>query len=121
MTQVYLPSSDAISVVHPLRELAVGAEQVAFAWAGIFALGDASSCDVQVLLAQAERNVGWVICRQVVGSERGKEAIGGERVATNIFHPYKGEWRMTHHSSSLVTDVGEEEDLDEERSGGGGE
>jgi ketosteroid isomerase-like protein len=102
MMSLWLPASDQVSVAHPLRGLIVGADEVASAWAGMFALGAVVSCEVEVVRVEAGRNVGWVLCRQLVESARGKLTVGGERIATNIFHLYKGEWKMAHHSAAPV-------------------
>lgn len=102
MMGLWLPASDQVSVAHPLRGLAVGADEVASAWAGMFALGAVVAMEVEVVRVETGRNVGWVLCRQRVESARGKETVGGERIATNIFHVYRGEWKMAHHSAAPV-------------------
>lgn len=120
MMDLWLPSSDDVSVAHPLHGLVVGGAEVASAWAGMFALGKVLSLDVEVVRTEVGRNVGWLLCRQRVQGMRGRETVGGERVATNIFHVYKGEWKMAHHSAAPVVMMEDEDDADASSDGQAG-
>lgn len=102
MMALWVPASDAVSVAHPLHGLVVGADEVASAWASMFALGPVRACDVRVVRCEPARNVGVVVCEQSVETVRAKVTLGGRRVATNIFHMYRGQWKLAHHSAAPV-------------------
>lgn len=110
MMDLWMPASDDVSVAHPLHGLVVGGAEVASAWAGMFAMGKMTDLEVEVVRTEVGRNVGWLLCRQRVQGVRGRETVGGERVATNIFHVYKGEWKMAHHSAAPVVMMEDESD-----------
>lgn len=112
MMDLWMPASDEVSVAHPLHGLVVGGAEVASAWAGMFALGKMTDLEVEVVRTEVGRNVGWLLCRQKVQGVRGRETVGGERVATNIFHVYKGEWKMAHHSAAPVVMMEDESGAD---------
>lgn len=108
MAKVWM-SSENVSCAHPLAGLVVGFEEVIASWRTLFAMGKASSVEVEEISVNVRRNVAWIVCRQDVKTVRGNFTIGGTRIATNVFQKRKGEWWMVHYHASPVAVEGVEE------------
>lgn len=116
MAQIWLPESDSVSVLHPSRGLAVGHEQVLSVWAGLFSLGKVTRLDYDVLRLEVKRNMAFCIVLQNVQSERAKQTLGGDRIATNIYQVHRGKWYMVYHGAAPNIVLSEETNGDPEDS-----
>jgi ketosteroid isomerase-like protein len=120
MRDVWLPASDAISVAHPFRGLAVGRDQVLATWGAMFALGRVVDVDVEIVRVEVSTNMAWCVAIQHLTTKRANETIGGKRISTNIFQMWKGHWKMVYHGAApvLLEDASEAPDDPDGASGG---
>lgn len=102
MRNVWMSSSDNVSLAHPLQGIIVGLEDVMAAWSEIFSMGSVVKLDVEIVKVDIKTNAAWCICNQRGSGVSGTNVLGGERVATNIFQMRRGEWKMVYHGTSPV-------------------
>lgn len=101
MANVWL-RADTVSVALPPTGLAVGYDQVLDAWRQAFVSGRPTDIDIDILSVEIRPNLAWMVCKQQVEAVRGKNVIGGMRIATNVFQKARGKWFMVHHHASPV-------------------
>lgn len=101
--------SDTISCAFPLGGLLVGYDDVIDGWRKIFIAGAPTEVHIENIQVEVRRNIAWVVCTQNIAAIRGNVAIGGQRVATNIFQKRKGKWCIVHHHASPIV-IGEQQD-----------
>lgn len=101
MCEIWM-GSDTVSCAFPLGGLLVGFDAVIDGWRRIFVTGAPTEVNVENVQVELRRNIAWVICTQNIAAIRGNVAIGGQRVATNIFQKRRGKWHIVHHHASPV-------------------
>lgn len=102
MAEVWL-NSDTASCTHPLNGMVSGYDAVIQSWRSLFQTsGKPASITSEILSMEISRNLAWVVCRQQIQNVRGRQIIGGERIATNLFQKSGGRWLVVHHHASPV-------------------
>lgn len=103
-------STNFVSCAHALGGLVTGFDDVIASWRRLFTAGKPADVKFEILSIHVSRNLAWVVCKQLITSERGKESLGGERVATNLFQRRGANWKVVHHHASPVVVEGIDSD-----------
>ena len=89
----------SVTCVHPGWAVLFGRADVLASWRRIF--GDPDAPDVRLRNARAHMfdDLAYVVCVEDIG--------GASLVATNIFAPEDGAWKLVHHQAGLMADLSE--------------
>ena len=102
MTSLWWQGSTSLCI-HPGSQPILGWEEIKRSWESIFRNTDSLEIDVEIVQAEVDRSLAYVVVREIVlQSNRGRR-MKAQSIATNVFQKMAQKWYIvSHHGSPIM-------------------
>ena len=102
MTSLWWQGSTSLCI-HPGSQPILGWEEIKQSWEAIFRNTDSLEIDVEIIQAEVDRSLAYVVVREIVlQSNRGRN-MKAQSIATNVFQKMAQKWYIvSHHGSPII-------------------
>lgn len=88
--------------IHPGSQPLVGWSNVEESWSSIFHNTDALEIDVEIVQAEVDRSLAYVVVREIVLQANKGRRMKAQSMATNIFQKMAQKWYIVNHHGSPI-------------------
>lgn len=102
MTSLWWQGSTSLCI-HPGGGVILGWEEIKASWDAIFRNTDALEIDVEIVKAEVDRSLAYVVVREIVLQASSGRRMKAQSIATNVFQKMAQKWYLVqHHGSPII-------------------
>ena len=102
MTSLWWQGSTSLCI-HPGGQAILGWETIRASWDAIFRNTDSLAIDIEVVKAEVDRALAYVVVREIVLQSSGGRNMKAQSLATNVFQKMAQKWYIVqHHGSPII-------------------
>ncbi len=102
MTSLWWQGSTSLCI-HPGGGVILGWEEIKASWDAIFRNTDALEIDVEIVKAEVDNSLAYVVVREIVLQASSGRRMKAQSIATNVFQKMAQKWYLVqHHGSPII-------------------
>ena len=101
MTSIWWQGSTSLCI-HPGSQPIIGWSDIQKSWEGIFRHTDSLSIDIEVIQAEVDRSLAYIVVREIVLQSNQGRNMKAQSIATNIFQKMAQKWYLVNHHGSPI-------------------
>ena len=88
--------------IHPGSQPLIGWSAIENSWSAIFRNTDSLEIDLEIVQAEVDRALAYVVVRELVLQANGGRRMKAQSLATNVFQKMAQKWYLVNHHGSPI-------------------